>query len=209
MSDNGGKFVCGNFGIIGSSDGNVPSGKANTPGQVLMKSYWDGGGVREGTVGMVVGTVGMAGRGGIVNFGAEGIEGNGGKVAFGRAGAAGKGGIAAGFGRFVAAGIVGRGLAGIGGIAACGSFGTAGIGGIAACGSFGTAGIGGMVACGSFGTAGIGGMVACGSFGTAGIGGMLSLGIDGRGGSVCRRCRAAKLISKLETERAKIKEKTK
>lgn len=95
-------------------------------------NYWDGGGVTEGIIGMVVGKVGMAGRGGKVNFGVEGIDGNGGKVAFGREGATGRSGIAVGFGRSVAAGIVGRGLVGIGGKDVCGSFGTAGIGGKAA-----------------------------------------------------------------------------
>lgn len=78
--------------------------------------YWDGGGVREGIVGKLTGAVGIAGRGGNASFGVVGRDGNGGR--------------AVGFGRFVAAGIMGRGLDDCGGKVACCRFGIAGICGI-------------------------------------------------------------------------------
>uniref|UniRef100_A0A803MCI0 Uncharacterized protein n=1 Tax=Chenopodium quinoa TaxID=63459 RepID=A0A803MCI0_CHEQI len=168
--------------------------------------YWDGDGAMVGIVGMVVG---IAGKGGNAILGAEGMDGNGGKVAgngdtfvgFGRvvvdcgrvgvvciAGrglAAESGGNAVDCGRACAAGIAGRGLVAESGgnVAGCGRLlvtaGTAGKG---------LDGIGGTLGFGN------GGNPVSGTVGIVGIGGMLGFGNGWIGGSVCNRCRAAKLI---------------
>ncbi|KAF5733268.1 glycine alanine and asparagine-rich protein-like [Tripterygium wilfordii] len=135
----------------------------------------DGGGVKNGMEGMVVGMLGI-----------EGMLGNGGNVTFGIVGI---------LGILGSGGRDGRGSDGIVGIVGCGSD---GIVGIVGCGSDGIVGI---VGCGSDGIVGI---VGCGSDGIVGIVGCGSDGIFGRGGKfgICRRLRAARPTSMLENAKA-------
>ncbi|XP_021721282.1 uncharacterized protein LOC110688802 [Chenopodium quinoa] len=185
--------------------------------------YWDGDGAMVGIVGMVVGIAGKGGNTILGAEGMDGnggkVAGNGDTfVGFGRVGAAGivgrglaagsggnvvdcgrvgvvgiagrglvaeSGGNAVGCGRVCAAGIAGRGLA-----AAESGGNAAGCGRLAAVGTAGKGlnGIGGMLGFGN------GGNPVWGKVGIVGIGGMLGFGNGWIGGSVCNRCRAAKLI---------------
>ncbi|TXG60098.1 hypothetical protein EZV62_014671 [Acer yangbiense] len=169
-------------------------------------SKFDGGGEREGMVGIegiVVGTVGsgIEGNGGSVTFGAVGkvgsvgfgkdgiwVVGKGGNVAFGRLGNGvdGNGGRVA-LGRVGCVGSVGNGVDGNGGRVALGRVGCVGRVGN------GVEGSGGKVGLGKEGTEGNGGKVA---FGRGGIVGRDNAG-GGAAAGVSKRWRAALLISKL------------
>ncbi|KAI9165765.1 hypothetical protein LWI28_019990 [Acer negundo] len=162
---------------------------------------FDGGGEREGMVGIegiVVGMVGsgVEGNGGSVTFGAVGkvgsvgfgkdgiwVVGKGGNVAFGRLG----NGVDGNGGRVGCVGSVGNGVDGNGGSVALGRVGCVGRVGN------GVEGNGGKVGLGKEGTEGNGGKVA---FGRGGIVGRDNAG-GGAAAGVSKRWRAASVISKL------------
>ncbi|KAK1587301.1 hypothetical protein Q3G72_011583 [Acer saccharum] len=172
-----------------------------TPFLIYRLNQFDGGGEKEGMVGIegiVVGMVGsgVEGNGGSVTFGAVGkvgsvgfgkdgiwVVGKGGNVAFGRLGNGGR----VPLGRVGCVGSVGNGVDGNGGSVALGRVGCVGRVGN------GVEGSGGRVGLGKEGTEGNGGKVA---FGRGGIVGRDNAG-GGAAAGVSNRWRAALLISKL------------
>ncbi|XP_059671089.1 uncharacterized protein LOC132316633 [Cornus florida] len=142
----------------------------------------DGGGEKNGIVGIVVGMVGIEGIVvGMVGIVGSEVAGNGGSDTLGTVGMVGN---------------VGSALLGNGGNVVLGSVGMVGSG---------VLGNGGNVVLGSVGMAGNGGNVALGRGGMVGIVGSVGVAV----GEVCKRLRAAKLIWMLESDNATIKHRMK